>query len=180
MPLAAPGISAPVKTPRKKKEPFTPMEDEKLRQLVEAKGPHAWHEVAEEFPGRNPRQCRERWALYLSPEVCNAPWSQEDEIKLLNCYEQIGAKWTVIAKIFPNRTANNVKNKLKQLLRRMQKYIRDTSKRRPDTQDQQHMVLPGQSIMKVPETQEHLTIPVTTVPCTSDQIAISPVQLSGQ
>ena len=97
-------------------------------------------------------------------------------MKLLNCYEQIGAKWTAIAKIFPNRTANNVKNKLKQLLRRMHKYIRETSiKRKPDALEQQPIVISSQNIMKIPETQEHLSIPVS-VPYTSDQPPVSPGQ----
>jgi hypothetical protein len=42
----------------------------------------------------------------------------------MRLYQVIGAKWTMIAKSFPNRTANNVKNRQKQLLRRVQRATR--------------------------------------------------------
>jgi hypothetical protein len=45
----------------------------------------------------------------------------EAEQSLLKTYFTFGPKWTMIAKSFPDRTANNMKNKAKQLVRRMQK-----------------------------------------------------------
>ena len=122
----------PQKTPRKKKTPFTPEEDQKIRDLVEEKGTHAWTEVTEHLPGRTTRQCRERWNLYLAPDVCNDPWVPEDEAKLLQMYCVLGPKWTLIARAFPNRTANNVKNKLKQCVRRAQKLAKNGEKRKMD------------------------------------------------
>jgi len=106
---------------RKKKEPFTSDEDARLQELVAMHGPENWQAIAAQLPGRSPRQCRERWKLYLSPEVKNDPWSLEEEQRLVKMYLAIGPKWTLIAKAFPSRTANNVKNKAKQALRRVQK-----------------------------------------------------------
>ncbi|KAH0791115.1 Myb-like DNA-binding domain containing protein [Histomonas meleagridis] len=114
-------IPAQTKPQRKQKILFTQEEDQKLRQLVEEKGSHAWHEIQELMPNRTARQCRERWNLYLSPDVNNTPWTHNEEIQLLKIYQTTGPKWSVIAKNFPNRTPNNVKNHIKQFMRRSQK-----------------------------------------------------------
>ena len=133
LPAQAPAPAVPQKRGRKKKEPFTPEEDQKIRELVAEKGTRSWPEITEQLPGRTTRQCRERWNLYLSPEVCNDPWAPEDEAKLVQMYQILGAKWTLLARAFPNRTANNVKNKLKQCIRRAQKIAKTTEKRRLET-----------------------------------------------
>ncbi|KAH0788143.1 Myb-like DNA-binding domain containing protein [Histomonas meleagridis] len=114
------------KPPRKQKAMFTHEEDQKLRELVQLKGTHAWNEIQEQMPNRTARQCRERWNLYLSPDVSNTPWTKEEEALLMKFYRLVGPKWSVIAKNFPNRTANNVKNHTKQFLRRTQKYFSQT------------------------------------------------------
>jgi hypothetical protein len=109
---------------RKKKDAFSPEEDAKLRDLVADRGTVAWVEISDHLPGRSARQCRERWKLYLAPEVNNDPWSLEEEQRLLNLYFRLGPRWTLIANSFPDRTPNNVKNKAKQTLRRMQKTLK--------------------------------------------------------
>jgi hypothetical protein len=122
-----PGLLAlppPPKPVRKKKEPFSPEEDAKLRELVAVIGQGNWSTIAAQLSGRSPRQCRERWKLYLAPEAKNDPWSLEDEQRLVKMYFTVGPKWTLIAKAFPERTANNVKNKAKQSLRHIQKLYR--------------------------------------------------------
>jgi hypothetical protein len=109
---------------RKKKEAFSPEEDAKLRDLVAARGTVAWSEISDHLPGRSGRQCRERWQLYLAPEVNNDPWSLEEEQRLLTLYFRLGPRWTLIANSFPDRTSNNVKNKAKHTFRRMQKTLK--------------------------------------------------------
>lgn len=118
------------KQPRKRKEPFTPEEDQIIRNLVGEFGVNCWPKVAESLPGRNTRQCRERWMLYLSPDVRNDPWSEEEDMKLMNLYTVIGGKWSLIAKSFPNRTGNNIKNRVKLCMRRSQKLARTQEMKR--------------------------------------------------
>jgi hypothetical protein len=110
--------------PRKKKEPFSPDEDLRLRDLVSELGAQGWTTISRHFPGRTERQCRERWNLYLAPNINNEAWTLEEIQNLMQSYFAVDPRWTVIANGFPNRMANNVKNKTKQCLRRMQKSFR--------------------------------------------------------
>lgn len=112
------------KFPRKQKSPFTPEEDARLRELISEKGDKSWNIIASLLPNRTARQCRERWNLYLSPQVNNEPWTQDDVIKLYTLYKAVGPQWTLLSHHFPNRTANNIKNRLKQFLRRAQRMYR--------------------------------------------------------
>jgi hypothetical protein len=124
----AAGLSAsrPLRSGRKKKEPFSSEEDAKIREIVGGQEAQDWQSIAEQLPGRTARQCRERWKLYLSPDVNLEPWTVEDEDRLLKMYLAVGPKWTLIANNFPNRTPNNVKNRAKQSIRKMNRlYIRN-------------------------------------------------------
>jgi hypothetical protein len=112
------------KRPRTAKRMFTAEEDARLSELVEQHGDHLWRDIEHLMPGRSSRQCRERWNLYLSPGICNDPWTPDDDVQLLRLYQAQGPKWTQIAKSFPKRTPNNVKNRQKQLLRRVQRLAR--------------------------------------------------------
>jgi hypothetical protein len=108
---------------RKQKAPFSPEEDLKLRELVQLHGPQAWTDIAAALPGRNTRQVRERWNLYLSPEIRNDPWTLEEESSLVRIYLTIGPRWAMISQHFPGHAPNSIKNKMKQLLRKGQKSI---------------------------------------------------------
>jgi hypothetical protein len=105
---------------------FAPNEDAELARLVGELGTSNWKEVAERIPGRSARQCRERWNLYLSTTASNAPWSLEDDFRLIALYQAHGPKWSMMAKDFPARTANNLKNRHRQLQRKGQRLTRLT------------------------------------------------------
>jgi hypothetical protein len=63
------------------------------------------------MPGRNIRQCRERWKHYLSGEKLSVPWSKQEDQLLQEKVKEIGAKWTKIAAILGDRTDLEVKNR---------------------------------------------------------------------
>jgi hypothetical protein len=84
-------------------------------------GLQAWDIILTHFPHRTSRQLRERWNLYVCPEVKNDGWSAEEEQQLFLAYQTIGPKWALIVQKFPSRTSNGIKNKVKQLLRRVHK-----------------------------------------------------------
>jgi hypothetical protein len=97
--------------PRHRREKFLPEEDAKLRELVQAHGSNAWDEVAKAMPGRNPRQCRERWKHYLSSEKNNSQWTPDEDRLLFEKMEEHGPKWTTLLQFFPGRTDMQLKSR---------------------------------------------------------------------
>lgn len=89
---------------------FTTDEDKLLTELVTSKSCTNWLEIATQLPGRTPRQCRDRWINYLSPENTFAPWTEEEDKLIVSKVNEIGTKWSSIAKIIPGRSDNSVKN----------------------------------------------------------------------
>jgi hypothetical protein len=59
---------------------------------------------------RNSRQCKERWFNFLSPDVVNGSWMEEEEILLRTLRQNLGNSWKLIATHFPGRTAINIKS----------------------------------------------------------------------
>jgi hypothetical protein len=100
-----------------------PNEDVLLSQAVEEFGVTDWHRIAAAVPGRNPRQCRDRWLNYLSPDVGNGPWTSEDDQLLMRRYEEFGPAWRHIATFFDHRTEINVKNRWMLLQRKVRKHV---------------------------------------------------------
>ena len=100
---------------------FTQSEDELLKKLVESLGANDWQSISRQIPGRNARQCRDRWQNYLSPEVVNGPWTQDEEELLVKKYEELGPSWKQIATFFPTRTDINIKSRWHLRERRLKK-----------------------------------------------------------
>jgi hypothetical protein len=90
---------------------FTTEEDAQLSELVRLHGEEDWMTISCLMPGRNPRQCRERWRHYLSPAVSLAPFAPDEDARLLHKYAELGPKWKAIAAFFEGRTDINVKNR---------------------------------------------------------------------
>lgn len=100
---------------------FTPEEDEKLRNLVQAHGTNSWNLIAGLMGNRNARQCRERWKNYVNPELRNEPWTLEEDKLLVEKYEEYGPKWNKIAKHFVNRSDNSLRNRWQLMLRQWER-----------------------------------------------------------
>jgi hypothetical protein len=96
---------------KRKREKFLPEEDMKLKQLVEKYGLSSWIAIAAELPGRNVRQCRERWKHYLSSDPTKSEWTVAESRLLFEKMQMIGPKWTHLTAFFPGKTDVQIKEK---------------------------------------------------------------------
>lgn len=93
-----------------KKGLWSPEEDSQLIDLV-AKYGSRWAKIADEMPGKERRQIRNRYLNALQPGINFEEWTEEEERRLDLLQKEFKNKWCEIAKRMPGRTENQVKNK---------------------------------------------------------------------
>ncbi|KAK3149913.1 hypothetical protein QOZ80_3AG0224590 [Eleusine coracana subsp. coracana] len=96
--------------PQLQKGPWTPEEDEMLKNKVMEHGERKWAVIARCLPGRIGKQCRERWTNHLRPDIKKSLWTAEDDQLLIEAHKVLGNRWSLIAKNIPGRSENAVKN----------------------------------------------------------------------
>jgi hypothetical protein len=102
---------------RRPRNYFTPQEDQLLAWLVNSYG-EAWQQIAQVFQSRTPRQCKERWTHYISPDVDHSPWTTEEDALVLQKAAELGRQWKLMERFFPGRKDSHLKNRHNALLRR--------------------------------------------------------------
>jgi hypothetical protein len=103
------------------KSKFAPFEDSLLIEAVRTYGPSDWGLIATLVPGRNARQCRERWNNYANPHLVHAGWTEADDQLLLEKFTQLGSKWHLISRFFHGRSKNAIRNRFLALQRRIRR-----------------------------------------------------------
>jgi len=96
---------------RNERRIFTEDEDTKLSSLVSVFGINKWPYIARLMDNRTARQCRERYNNYLSPQISNAVWTNEEDLLLIELYKEYGTCWAKMVKHFNRRSGNNIKNR---------------------------------------------------------------------
>jgi hypothetical protein len=85
-------------------------EDARIIELVNKHG-KAWSKISKVLGTRNGKQIRDRYINVLDPEIRKGKFTEEEDNKLIQLFKQHGPKWATIAKYYPNRTADMIKNR---------------------------------------------------------------------
>lgn len=101
----------PIQTwPPGQKTQFTPQEDQLIVSLY-GQGENNWKRIADQLPGRTPRQVRDRYNNYLVLCLPIRPWSQEEDATLMQMFQLYGNKWSKMQRHIPGRSAIQIKNR---------------------------------------------------------------------
>jgi Myb-like DNA-binding domain len=93
----------------KGKGSWTAEEDLILREKRQLYG-RKWAKIAAHLPGRQGKQCRERFVNHLDTELKKGEWTDDEEAILIAMHEHYGNRWANISKNLPGRSDNDVKN----------------------------------------------------------------------
>ena len=96
---------------------FTKDEDKLLSQLYQIY-PKQWKIISHFLPGRNPRQCHDRYTTYLDPNISSQEWNIYEDNLIFEKIKEIGPKWVKISKFFNGRSDTAIKNRYNTLIRR--------------------------------------------------------------
>lgn len=93
-------------------------EDEKIFQLVQIYG-KSWSKISKILVTRNGKQIRDRFINVLDPQIKKGKFTEEEDNALVRFYVYYGPKWATIAKHFPNRTADMIKNRFHSSIKKL-------------------------------------------------------------
>ena len=90
---------------------WTEAEDKLLKDAVQQHGVKNWSLISTLVPGRNGKQCRERWSGMLDPELAKEAWSLEEDQLLIKLHSEFGNKWAKISTFLPGRSRISLRNR---------------------------------------------------------------------
>lgn len=137
---------------------FTEEEDALLAKCVANATEIDWYQISKQFKDRTSRQLRERWNLYLSPDINHGTWTEEEDKTLLFCVNRIGKHWSRMGSFLPKRTPMSIKNRWNVHLKKNVVFNSDGDYEfiGPDTEEsiQKHQVRNAVTLMRHREAKE--------------------------
>ena len=101
----------------KRRRLFTKEDDAKLKNLITNKMFRGWKDIAKQMPKFSPKQLRDRWHNYISPDNNFEPYTMEEDAIIAQKVAEIGTKWSIISSILVGRSDNSVKNRYNTVLK---------------------------------------------------------------
>ncbi|XVE54769.1 hypothetical protein DITRI_Ditri03aG0108200 [Diplodiscus trichospermus] len=94
-----------------KRGPWTPEEDQKLRDYIQKHGHGSWSSLPDKAGlQRCGKSCRLRWINYLRPDIKRGKFSLHEQKTIIQLHALLGNRWSAIASYLPRRTDNEIKN----------------------------------------------------------------------
>ena len=105
--------------PKSRKFKFSETEDREILSLV-GDDPNSvnWDIISAKLGNRTPRQCKDRYNMYLAPGLNKTQWTFEEDNLLILLVSKLGKRWKTIAPSFNGRPEIALKNRYKLLQRR--------------------------------------------------------------
>ena len=111
---------------------FTPQIDVIIRNYVNNYGTNNWEPLAK-LLNRTVRLIKERWQTHLNPNTEKYKYfSKEEDDLLIEKFNEYGAKWKLIAKFFPSRAPQTLRNRYNNCLKNRSS-TEDTQQRTDET-----------------------------------------------
>ncbi|CAI6334089.1 unnamed protein product [Periconia digitata] len=99
---------------------WTPEEDHKLRNEVEAQLASGeakdWCRISMKLPGRTNKDCRKRWHNSVAGGLKKGQWSKSEDRQLAKGVERYGQRWTLVADVVHSRSADQCAKRWQQSL----------------------------------------------------------------
>ena len=112
---------------------FSERDDNQLKKLVKKFGDQDWELISDKIKKFSPRQCKDRYTVYLSGNFRNDPWTEEEDKLLSKLYKEYGPKWCEICKFFDGRHSNSVKNRWHRYIKPKEIEAQNNEASTPDT-----------------------------------------------
>lgn len=105
--------------PYKNRQPWTKEEDKLLADLTQKFGCN-WSLISSIIDGRTGKQVRERYMNKLDPKIDRSKFREEEDLKIVKLYKELGPKWRDISKSFIGRPENMIKNRFYSYIKKKQ------------------------------------------------------------